>query len=63
MNASQRKEPELGCRFALRPKRLGNGFNDYGPNVAYVISDSGFQFWQNSVQFTLSVGGDGPISE
>jgi hypothetical protein len=44
-------------------EHLGNGLNDYGSNVAYVISDSHFQFWQNGFQFTLSLGGDGPISE
>ena len=53
----------LGCRLALRPERLGNGLNDYGSNVAYVISDSGFQFRQNGFQFALSLGGNGPISE
>jgi hypothetical protein len=37
--------------------------NDYGSNVAYVISDGGFQFRQNGVQFALSLGSDGPISE
>jgi len=31
--------------------------------MAYVISDSGFQFWQNGVQFGLILGSDGPISE
>ena len=32
----------LGCRLALRPERLGNGLNDYGSDVAYVICDRGF---------------------
>jgi hypothetical protein len=27
------------------------------------MSDSGFQFRQNGIQFALSLGGDGPISE
>ena len=52
----------LRCRFGL-PERLGNGLNDYGSNVAYVICDSGFQFRQDGVQLALSLGGDGPISE
>jgi len=53
----------LGCRFALRPEGLGNGLNDYGSNVAYVIPDSGFQFGQNRIQFALILGGNSPISE
>lgn len=52
----------LGCRLPLRPKHLGNCLNRDGPQIAYVIPDSGFQFRQNSVQFVLSAGGDGPIS-
>jgi hypothetical protein len=32
------------CRFAVRPERLGNCLNGYGPNVAYVIFDSGFRY-------------------
>ena len=37
--------------------------NDYGSNVADVVSDSGFQFWQNRIQFALILGGNSPISE
>jgi hypothetical protein len=53
----------LGCRFAVRLEHLGGRLNRDGPQIAYVISDSGFQFWQNRLQFTLSLRGDGPISE
>jgi hypothetical protein len=49
--------------FARRPERLGNGLNDYGSNVAYVIPDSGFQLGQNRIQFALILGGNSPISE
>jgi hypothetical protein len=53
----------LGCRLALRPERLGDCLKRNGPQIADVISDSGFEFRQNGVQFALSLGGDGPISE
>jgi len=52
-----------GCWFARPSKYFGNCLTDDVPNMAYVISDCGFQFRQNGVQFTLILGGDSPISE
>lgn len=45
--------------FKLRPEPVGNCLHSDGPQIAYVISDSSFQFRQNGVQFALSLGGDG----
>jgi hypothetical protein len=53
----------LGCRFAVRTEHLGDCLNRDGPQIAYVISDSSFQFWQNRIHFFVSLGSDGPISE
>ena len=38
MNASQRQDPELGCRLALRPEHLRDCLNGDGPQIAYVIA-------------------------
>jgi hypothetical protein len=51
------------CCVAPRSEYFGNCLNRDSPNIAYVISDSGFQFGQNGIQFALTLGGDRPISE
>ena len=49
--------------FSLRPEHPWNSLNRAGTQTAYVASDSGVQFRQNSNQFALSLGGDGLVSE
>jgi hypothetical protein len=57
---------DLG-RLVRRAGSVSEGFWDCldrdGPQIPYVISNSGFPFRQNGVQFALSLGGNGPISK
>jgi hypothetical protein len=53
----------LVCRVVPRSEHFGNCPNRDGPQVAYVISDSGFQSRQYGVQFALSLGSDSEIRQ
>ena len=50
-------------RVILLSKHLWNCFKGYRPDIANVVSNSGFKLGENCVQFGLSLGINSPLTK